>query len=96
MEQDNGYNKDFTDTKDVASEDVIEKTEDWLNEHGQPDFEYLKSLAANGGPEALEKLKSIAEDLNVEYDPSTSTQDLIGRIRSATGRDEDGSPDATT
>ncbi len=73
----------------------IEEKEDWLNEHGQPDFEYLHSLATNGSPEALEKLVSIAEDLNVEHDATTSTEELIGRIRSVTARNEDGGANAT-
>jgi len=78
------------------SNDEIKDNENWLNEHGQPDFEYLRSLAKNGSPESLEKLKSIAEDFDVEYDPSTSSEDLIGRIRSATAENEDGDPQATT
>ncbi len=76
--------------------DAREEKEDWLNEHGQPDFEYLQSLAKDGSPGALEKLRSIAEDLDVEYDPGTSTEDLIERIGSVTGKNEDGGPDATT
>ncbi|MGC9599383.1 MAG: hypothetical protein ABSE18_03300 [Minisyncoccia bacterium] len=96
MAQSDGYNNDFTDKASASSDGAIEEKEDWLNEHGQPDFEYLQSLATNGSPGALEKLRSIAEDLNVEYDPSTSTEELIGRIRSATERNEDGGPDATT
>ncbi len=69
---------------------------DWLNEHGQPDFEYLKSLAAEGSGEALEKLKSIAEDLDVEYDPGLSAGELIERIRAVTDENEDAGPQETT
>jgi hypothetical protein len=96
MKQSDNYNKDSTDKASASSEDEIKKTEDWLNEHGQPDFEYLQSLATNGNPEALEKLKSIADDLDVTYDSSTSTEELIGRIRSATEQNEDGDPEVTT
>lgn len=74
----------------------MEEKEDWLDEHGQPSFEYLKALAKNGSPGALEKLRSIAEDLNVEYDPGTSNEDLIERIRSVAGKNEDGGQNATT
>jgi len=73
----------------------VEGREDWLNEHGDPDFEYLESLVADGSPESLEKLRSIADDLDVEYDPDTSNEDLIGRIRLATEANEDEGPDAT-
>ena len=51
-----------------AKDKAIEEKEDWLNEHGDPDFAYLQSLATDGSPEALEKLTNIAEDLNVEHD----------------------------
>ena len=61
----------------------IEDIRDWRNEHGQPDFEYLHSLAKDGGSEALEKLKSIAVDLDVEFGPGASAEDLIDRIRSS-------------
>jgi hypothetical protein len=80
----------------AQSEKESEEREDWLNEHGQPDFEYLQSLATDGGPEALEKLKSIAEDLSVEYDTDTSPEELIGRIRSAVDQNEDDGSDITT
>lgn len=76
--------------------DEIEEKEDWLNEHGQPDFEYLQSLAVNGSPEALERLTSIAEDLNVEHDNSTPPEELINRIRSAVALNEDGGTNVTT
>lgn len=61
-----------------------ENMEDWRNEHGQPNFEFLESLTGEGDPLNLEKLKSIADDLNVAYDNSTSSKDLVERIRLAT------------
>ena len=36
---------------------------DWRNEHGQPNLKYLQSLAKDGSPRSLEKLKSIAQEL---------------------------------
>jgi sugar/nucleoside kinase (ribokinase family) len=78
------------------SDDKIEEKEDWLNEHGQPDFEYLQSLAVDRSPEALEKLKSVAEDLNVEYDVNTSPEELVERIRSAIDQNDDDGSDVTT
>jgi hypothetical protein len=70
----------------------IDAIENWRNEHGDPDFKYLQSLAKDANPEALEKLKSVAEDLDVDVDPNISADDLIERIRSATGENEDGDP----
>lgn len=77
------------DKDNTSSEVEIEKMEDWLNEHGLPDFKYLKSLAVDGSSEELDNLKSIAEDLDVEYNSDTSVEELIGRIRSATDQNED-------
>ena len=77
-------------------ENETQEKEYWLNEHGEPDFEYLKSLANDGSPEALEKLNSIADDLNVERDKDTSSEDLIERIRSVTSKNEDDGQSATT
>jgi hypothetical protein len=84
------------DKTNQVSEGEIKEKEDWLNEHGQPDFVYLQSLATDGSPEALEKLNSIAEDLNVERDPGTSTEDLVSRIRSTTEANEDDRSVSTT
>jgi hypothetical protein len=96
MGQTDDFNDDFN--KDTAGEDItsneerIEDIEDWRNEHGQPSFEFLQSLVDAGTPEALEKMRSIAEDLDVSYDPDTSIEELIGNIRSATRND----PNTTT
>jgi hypothetical protein len=72
-----------------------EAIENWRNENGDPDFAYLQSLAKDTNPEALEKLRSIAEDLDVDFDTDTSAEDLGERIRSAVGENEDAEPDAT-
>lgn len=77
-------------------EEEIEEKEDWLNEHGEPDFKYLQSLALDSGPEALEKLRSIAGDLDVEFDDDTPPEELVGRIRSAVDQNGDDSSDITT
>jgi hypothetical protein len=96
MKQADSYNRDFTDKVNVTSEGEIEETEDWHNEHGQPDFGYLYTLATDGSPEAMEKLRSIAGDLNVAYDSDTSPENLIERIRSATAQNENGDSGDTT
>jgi len=77
------------DKDNTSSKEEIEKTEAWLNEHGLPNFKHLQALGADGSPEALENLQSIADDLDVEYSSDTSTEELIGRIRSATDQNED-------
>lgn len=72
-----------------------EAVNDWRNEHGEPDFAFLQSLKDDGGPRALERLKSIATDLDVHFDESTSDDEIIGRIRLATQANEDGNVNVT-
>lgn len=61
----------------------------WRNEHGEPDFAYLESLRVDGTIEALEKLQSIALDLDIDFSTTSSVDDLIDMIRSATEKNED-------
>ncbi len=86
----------FTNNIDTLDETRIEETKGWLNEHGQPNFEYLQSLANNGGQEAIEKLKSIAEDLSVNFSPNTPAEEMVGKIMSVVRQNEDAGPDFTT
>ena len=92
MKQDDGYDNDFTDKANTSSEGKIEDMADWRNEHGQPNFEYLQSLADDGSSGALEKLRSIADDLDVNYDPGASIEELVESIRLAIRSD----PNITT
>ena len=87
MQQNDDNNKDFTNKADTSGEKKIEDMEDWRNEHGQPSSKFLQSLAKDGGPRALEKLRSIATDLDVEYGPNTPTNELIGKILLTTKSD---------
>ncbi len=73
-----------------------EDTRDWRNEHGQPDFAYLQTLAADDSIEAREKLKSIADDLDVAYDPSMVPGELIENIRTAVTENDDEGAQPTT
>jgi hypothetical protein len=75
-----------------AIENKIKDKENWLNEHGNPSNRFLQSLADDGGPEALEKLRSIAADLDAEFGPGDSAEELIGAIRAAT----ESNPNTTT
>ena len=77
MKQDNS---DVINKHNTPKEKKEESMEDWRDEHGQPNFEFLKSLAIDGDPLNLEKLKSIADDLNVPYDDDNSNQELVEKI----------------
>lgn len=71
-------------------ENEIKEIESWRNEHGDPDFAYLESIALTGTIEAVNKLKSIAEDLDIDIDPSSSSDDIVKIIRMNVGQNEDG------
>lgn len=78
----------FTEDENPLGEDRLENTQSWLNEHGNPDFEYLQSLADDGSPRALEELKLIADDLDVDYHSSVSVDELVGKIRLSLSQSE--------
>ena len=85
---------DFADKPE--GEDEIIETRDWRNEHGQPDFAYLNALAKDGTIEAVEKLKSIAEDLDVGFDSNPSPEELVERITAAVAENGDEGAQPTT
>ena len=77
MKKSNNENEKITDELNSLNDTKIEEMEDWRDEHGQPSFKFLQSLAKDGSFEALEKLRSIAQDLDVDYGPNISTDVLI-------------------
>ena len=84
MQQNDDNNRNFTYKANTPSEKKIEDMENWRNEHGHPSNKFLQSLADDGGPGAMEKLRSIATDLDVSFGPNTSVEEIIGGIRAAT------------
>ena len=84
MQQNDDNNMGLVNKTNSSREDRIKKTEDWRNEHGQPSFEYLQSLAADGSLASLEKLRSIAEDLDLSFGSEASAEELIAKILAAT------------
>jgi len=68
----------------ASNEYKIQEKENWLNEHGHPSNKFLQSLADNNN---MKKLRSIASDLDADYSPEDSAEELIGAIRSATRSD---------
>lgn len=70
-------------TNNKQQTDNTYKRQDWLNNHGHPSHEYLQSLIDDGDPTSYEKLRSIAQDLDLNYDPNISSQELIDAILKA-------------
>ena len=60
-----------------------QRIKDWLNDHGHPSYEYLQSLVVDSNPASLEKLRAIAEDLDLNFSPNIPPQELIDAIRKA-------------
>ena len=89
MQQDENNNDDLRDEGDQYQEDKNEEIDDWRNEHGNPSNKFLQELADSGD---IEKLRSLAEDLDAEFSPNDSAEKIIGAIRAATGDD----PNITT
>ncbi|MDA3802611.1 MAG: hypothetical protein PF488_01780 [Patescibacteria group bacterium] len=63
-----------------------EGIENWLNNHGQPNFDFLKSLIKDGSEDSLRQLKSIANDLDVDYHSNISAYDLVDKIMLASNQ----------
>ena len=84
MEQNNNEKNNLKGQISGSDEKRKEGMEDWRNQHGQPSFPFLQALADEGTLEAFEKLRFIAEDLDVTYDVNTSAEELVGKIRKAT------------
>jgi len=89
VQQNDDDNSNLSNNADMSADKKSEDMEDWRNEHGSPSNKYLQGLADKGN---MEKLRAIAEDLDAEFSPGDSAEDLIGAIRSAT-RDD---PNTTT
>ncbi|MFC1710314.1 hypothetical protein ACFL0F_01465 [Patescibacteria group bacterium] len=77
----NNDNKKSKDKAKTSNEYKIQEKENWLDEHGHPSNKFLQSLADNND---MEKLRSIASDLDADYGPGESAEELISAIRSAT------------
>jgi len=81
MRQDDNNNDASRNEREEYQEDKNEDMEDWRNEHGNPSNTFLQKLAEEGN---MEKLRAIATDLDAEFGPNDSAEDLIGSIRAAT------------
>ncbi|HZJ42121.1 MAG TPA: hypothetical protein VFD51_03915 [Patescibacteria group bacterium] len=83
---DNFNSNDFRDKREEINKKVTGSPETWLNENGYPNYEYLQSLVKEETPGALEKLRFIADDLDVDYHLDISSQELVEKIRLAVNK----------
>lgn len=83
MRKTTNFNKAFPDRSNPNTVEESEEMEEWRDEHGQPSSHYLQDLAEEGTEESMEKLRGIAEDLDIEYEDDTPADELIDKILSA-------------
>jgi len=60
--------------------DEEEGAEDWLDEHGNPDYAFLKSLADEGTMESMEELRAIADEHDIPHTEVSTAQELVDQI----------------
>lgn len=70
-------------TNDNLQKSTYDKLQDWLNDHGHPSYDYLQCLVDEGDRASHEKLRAIAQDLDLNYDPNISSEELIDAILKA-------------
>jgi len=75
--------------KDDAINNELKEIENWRDEHGRPSFEYLQSLVEDGTIESLNTLRSIAEDLDVNFNLNTPVDELADMVRASVRRNDD-------
>lgn len=74
----------------ALSDDTMKRTEEWRDRHGQPDYEFLRSLVDDGSPAALAEMRNIADDLDANYEADSSFEELMQSIRAAAARNDSG------
>jgi hypothetical protein len=67
---------------DVLEEsEIIQNSQEWLNDHGHPSFSHLRKMAEEGTIESRDQLEELADSYNIQYDSTTGPEELINRIR---------------
>lgn len=67
--------------KKLTEETIIQHSNEWLNDHGQPSYSFLKKLADQDTVEARNSLIELADHYNIQYDKSTTLRELVEKIR---------------
>ena len=65
-----------------------EEIENWRDHHGKPSFKYLQSLVSDDSIEALEKLRFLAEDLDINFNQNTPKEKLMDMIRASVRKND--------
>ena len=60
----------------------------WMNDHGQINYEQLVKFAQSGTSEDIERLHGLADDNNIPYDESSDLLQLAEEIHTAVDLDK--------
>lgn len=63
-----------------SDEHSVEDANRFLKDHDRPTYDQLERLIQKGTPEALETLRHLADDHNVDWDDDTKAQELTDKI----------------
>jgi len=66
--------------QDPSDQKQVGHAYNWLDDHGQIDYERLIKLAQANTSESLERLHELADDNNVSYDKATDPVQLAEEI----------------
>jgi hypothetical protein len=78
--------EDFDTTKDDDADidsNTIKHVNEFMNDHDALSPDALEKLAAEGTPEAWERLRVLADEYDIIVDDSTDPQEIIQKIRQA-------------
>ncbi len=73
----------------IDESSIIQHSQEWLNDHGQPSYSHLKKLMESNDPADKDELLELAERYNISYDRSTTLNELVEKIRMFMGMGSD-------
>ena len=80
---------DDIEPEDNEEQTLVQQASEWLEEQGELSDEQLQALAEEDTPEALERLRALAEKHDIPRDESMSAMDLVDHIKFAMEQEEE-------
>ena len=84
----NGYFKIMQDEPETTIESEAggldeRRTQQWLNDHNEPSFDYMMNIAKRHTPQAAEIVMEWAEKYNIQFDRTMPLEETVQRIWNA-------------
>ena len=76
------------DNQDPTDQRQSSQAFNWMNDHGEVNYEQLVRFAQSGTSEDIERLHGLADDNNISYDESTDLLQLAEEINAAVDVDK--------